>query len=96
MPTLADIWSPLILTASLAGVTTLLLLVIGTPIAWWLGTQDLAEIRSGRMDPAGEGMTQTGRILGMISSILTVVTMLGCCLFYVIIFAAVGAGSAGR
>ena len=36
MPTLADIWSPIVLTASLAGVTTLLLLLIGTPIAWWL------------------------------------------------------------
>ena len=36
MPTLAEIASPIILTASLAGVTTVLLLVIGTPIAWWL------------------------------------------------------------
>ncbi len=36
MLTLAEIWSPVSLTASLAGVTTLLLLLIGTPIAWWL------------------------------------------------------------
>jgi molybdate transport system permease protein len=36
MPTLADIGSPIALTASLASVTTLLLLLIGTPIAWWL------------------------------------------------------------
>ena len=28
--------SPLLLTAKLAGITTLLLLIIGTPIAWWL------------------------------------------------------------
>jgi molybdate transport system permease protein len=33
---LAEIWSPLILTISLAGITTVLLLLIGTPIAWWL------------------------------------------------------------
>jgi molybdate transport system permease protein len=36
MPTLAEIGSPLALTAALAGVTTLLLLLIGTPLAWWL------------------------------------------------------------
>ena len=30
--------SPLWLSVQLAGVTTLLLLVIGTPLAWWLGT----------------------------------------------------------
>ncbi len=36
MLTLADIWSPIALTAILASVTTALLLAIGTPIAWWL------------------------------------------------------------
>ena len=30
--------SPLLLTAKLAGLTTLILLVIGTPIAWWLAS----------------------------------------------------------
>ncbi|MEP7240838.1 MAG: molybdate ABC transporter permease subunit [Devosia sp.] len=34
--TLTDISSPVVLTTALAGVTTLLLLVLGTPIAWWL------------------------------------------------------------
>ncbi len=29
---------PLLLTAKLAGLTTLILLVIGTPVAWWLAT----------------------------------------------------------
>jgi molybdate transport system permease protein len=41
MLTLADIWSPLLLTASLAGVTTILLLLIGTPIAWWLARTEV-------------------------------------------------------
>jgi len=36
MLTLADIGSPIALTATLASVTTLLLLLIGTPTAWWL------------------------------------------------------------
>jgi molybdate transport system permease protein len=32
----ADIWQPIRLTIELAAVTTVLLLVIGTPLAWWL------------------------------------------------------------
>ena len=32
----AELWSPVRLTLELATVTTLVLLVIGTPIAWWL------------------------------------------------------------
>jgi len=34
----ADIWSPLTLTAILATVTTVILLPLGTPMAWWLAT----------------------------------------------------------
>ncbi|MFD2237399.1 molybdate ABC transporter permease subunit [Aureimonas populi] len=32
----AELWSPIRLTLELAAITTLLLLVVGTPIAWWL------------------------------------------------------------
>jgi hypothetical protein len=54
-------------------------------IAWYLGSCDLAEIRAGRMDPEGEGMTQIGRILGMISTIFLVVGVLGLCLLFGVI-----------
>ena len=33
---LADIWTPVSLTLTLATINTLILLVLGTPIAWWL------------------------------------------------------------
>lgn len=36
MGVLGDIWQPLILTLQLASLTTLLLLPIATPIAWWV------------------------------------------------------------
>lgn len=39
MPTAAD-WSALRLTLELAGLTTLILLLIGTPLAWWLARSD--------------------------------------------------------
>ena len=32
----AELWSPIRLTLELATITTLVLLIIGTPIAWWL------------------------------------------------------------
>src|SRR5215204_6838010 len=31
-----ELWSPILLTLKLASITTLVLLVVGTPIAWWL------------------------------------------------------------
>src|SRR5262245_48213812 len=43
------------------------------PIAWIMGNSDLAEIQNGTMDPDGEGMTQTGRILGMVATIISLV-----------------------
>jgi molybdate transport system permease protein len=36
MPDFAELWSPIRLTLALAAVTTVLLLLLGTPLAWWL------------------------------------------------------------
>src|SRR5262245_28388179 len=36
MVSLAELWSPIRLTLELAAITTVLLLIVGTPIAWWL------------------------------------------------------------
>ncbi|MEX2173418.1 MAG: hypothetical protein WD872_03595 [Pirellulaceae bacterium] len=48
--------------------------ISGCPIfslmAWVMGSSDLREMRAGRMDPSGEGVTQAGQILGMILSVL--------------------------
>ena len=41
--------------------------------AWLLGNIDLREMRAGRMDPAGAGMTQAGRVLGMILTIVWII-----------------------
>lgn len=40
MPDLAQLWPPILLTLELAFVTTAVLLVIATPIAWWLARSD--------------------------------------------------------
>ncbi len=50
-------------------------------IAWVMGNGDLREMDAGRMDPSGRGLTQAGKICGIISVVLwiiwTVIAMLG-------------------
>jgi hypothetical protein len=64
-------------------------IVLG-PIAWVMGHTDQAEIRSGRMDPDGEGLTNAGKICGIIGTFLHGSIIL----IYLFIFLAV-AGAAG-
>jgi predicted Zn finger-like uncharacterized protein len=65
------------------------------PVAWIMGNNDLAAMRAGRMDPAGQGTTQAGQICGIIGTIFLI---LGCaltCLWFVGAGLMAGAG-AGR
>ena len=62
------------------GVTVLVLGIIGIVlcficgiIAWVMGKNDLKEMDAGTMDPAGRGMTNAGKICGMIGVILACV-----------------------
>ena len=52
------------------GILGLVLCVICGIIAWVMGKNDLREIDAGTMDPAGRGLTNAGKICGMISVIL--------------------------
>lgn len=65
----------MILAFGIIGLVTGLGFIFG-PIAWIMANSDLSEISEGRMDPEGEGMTQTGRILGIIATILSIVGLL--------------------
>jgi hypothetical protein len=64
-------------------------LVLG-PIAWIMGNSDLRDMRAGRMDREGESQTNTGRILGMVSTILGIVGLVIGCLFFVFFFGMFG------
>jgi hypothetical protein len=90
----------MILAFGIIAIVSGLGLIFG-PIAWVMGNNDLREMESGAMDPEGESMTQIGRILGMIATILSIVAVLiGCGIFVVyfvfiiLIFGAVAAGAA--
>ncbi len=49
--------------------------------SWIMGSSDLNEMRQGRMDPSGMGLTQAGQVIGMIHIILTAILVLICVLF---------------
>ncbi len=53
-------------------------------VAWVMGNGDLREMAAGRMDPSGQGITQAGKICGMVSVILQIVGLAIWLLFMVI------------
>lgn len=66
-------------------------LVVCQPIgiaAWVMGNGDLREMDAGRMDPEGRGLTQAGKICGIISVVLLVV---GIAVTLLIFLGAIGA-----
>src|SRR5262249_46621937 len=42
---------------------------IGLPV-WFKGSSDLRKMKTNLVDPAGQGQTQTGRILGLVGGII--------------------------
>ena len=68
-------------------------LFFGCPIfslmAWVMGSSDLRDMQSGRMDRSGEGLTQVGHVLGAILSVLWIA---GCMLAVSVIILAAAAG----
>jgi DNA-directed RNA polymerase subunit RPC12/RpoP len=52
--------------------------LLGLP-AWIMGMNDIKEMRAGRMDPSGEGLTIAGMVLGIIATIITALLVLFVC-----------------
>ena len=62
------------------GVLGWFLCPVFAPIAWSMGAGDLRSMRLGLMDPAGESLTRTGMVLGMIQTILVGIICVIVCL----------------
>jgi hypothetical protein len=70
------------------GILGLVLCGVFTAIpAWIMGSKDLTLIREGRMDPAGEGMTRAGYILGIIGTILGILGLIWAAFIFTMIMA---------
>ena len=70
-------------SSSTQAVTALVLGILGVvccallaPIAWYLGNQEQKAIREGRSPAAGEGLAKAAVILGIIGTILLVLSLL--------------------
>ncbi len=72
------------------GILGLVVCFICGIIAWIMGKNDLREMDSGRMDPSGRGLTQAGRICGMVGVIIPIAVI--CLWLLIAIF--IGAGTA--
>ena len=76
------------------GILSFVLCGILTAIpAWVMGNSDLREIDAGAMDPSGRGLTNAGRILGMIATILTI---LGVVIVVALLILGILGGAAAR
>jgi hypothetical protein len=64
--------------------------VILGPIAWIMGNEDLKKIRAGKMDPEGESPTNTGRICGIIGTIIGGVILLLFLLWFLVVLLVIG------
>jgi len=62
-------------------------------IAWVMGNGDLREMDAGRMDPSGRGLTQAGKICGIVSVGLALLGLVYAILMTVM---GVGMGTMGR
>jgi len=81
---------PLILVL---GILSLMMCGLLGIAAWIMGNNDLQEIRAGRMDPEGEGLTNAGRIMGMIGLLLTLIPLLFLMVILLIMVVAGGAAA---
>ena len=43
--------------------------------AWRMGTDDLREMEFGQMDPSGRDLTNAGRILGMVGTVILIIQL---------------------
>src|SRR5262245_9082668 len=59
------------------GISTFIGVVLGV-IAWVMGANDLSKMKTGAMDPEGEGNTRGGYVCGIIGVVLNLLVLLAC------------------
>ena len=63
-------------------------------VAWVMGNGDLGAMREGTMDATGEGLTQAGKICGIVSVVLGILAACGTIIAFAVL-AAGGVAAAG-
>ncbi len=62
-------------TSLVLGILGFLCCQLCAPFAWYMGKQELAAIKAGTSPASGEGSAKAGMILGLIGTILLVLTL---------------------
>ena len=73
------------------GILGLVCCIIFAILAWVMGNNDLKEMDAGIMDPEGKGLTQAGKICGIIGVILQII---GFIIWFAMVGFAIIAGAA--
>jgi len=81
----------LILAFGLLGLLTCFIFGI---CAWVMGKNDLEEMAAGRMDPREHSLTNTGKILGMVSVILNIIGFGLAILWFLFVMLMIGGAAA--
>ena len=55
------------------GILGLIICQVLSPIAWYMGNQELTGIDTGRRDPTGRSTANAGRILGIIGTVFLII-----------------------
>jgi hypothetical protein len=71
-------------TVLVLGILSLVVCQILGPIAWVMGSTELAGIDAGRRPPQNRGTAQAGRILGIISTVLMIIGVVFLFVFLII------------
>ncbi len=77
------------------GILSFFICVLFGIASWVMGNSDLSEMDAGLMDPSGRGLTQAGKILGMVSCLLTVLGLVLGIVLFALGMIGVAAGAAG-
>jgi len=77
------------------GILSIVLCQLLGPFAWIMGKGDLAKMDAGQMDAEGRGLTQAGKICGMIGTILLCLSVVLTLLYIIIVVVILGAAAAG-
>ena len=81
------------------GILSIVVCFICGIVAWVMGNNDMRAINAGTMDPSGRGLTNAGRILGIVGTVLGGIGLLVALVWMVFVFFIIGtaaAAGAGR
>ena len=79
----------MILTMGIMSIVCNFALIPGI-LAWILGRADLQQMRAGRMDRSGEGITQAGMIMGIIMTVMAAISAVLVILYFIVVIFVIG------